>query len=106
MGVLVAALDAIQLEGAEEGDAEGNGDGLPLDPGLAEGGSEARAKRVSLVEGPRGGEVACGGDEWESAPGGGADEVAGAGSHVYCMVRAGVRERVYVARVQWRGCKG
>ena len=35
----LALLDAVELEGAEEGDAEGDGDGLPFDGGAAPGGT-------------------------------------------------------------------
>lgn len=47
--VLLAALDAVELEGAEEDDAEGNGYGLPSDPCPAKGSLEPRAKGVVAV---------------------------------------------------------
>lgn len=43
-------LYAIQLECAEEANAEGNGDGLPLDFGLLERRAQPRAERLLSVE--------------------------------------------------------
>jgi hypothetical protein len=108
--VLLPPLDAIQLECAEEANAEGDWYGLPLDLGVFESRVQPRPERLLAVEillfecGARGGEAARGGIYARIAEGGrgkrrscvDSREVAGAGvGHNYRIART------YLRSISW-----